>query len=64
MSNRSLPTKDENVFVIRRQSSAASAVYWRQIVDAANLELLRWFEPLCPILLDALVAGEHVIELR
>jgi predicted nuclease of predicted toxin-antitoxin system len=59
-----LLTKDEDFVVIRRHPKSGPAVCWLRIGNAANPELLRWFEPLFPALMAALTAGETLIELR
>ncbi len=56
-------TKDEDFAVRRELSSQGPALLWIRRGNTSRRELLKWFEPLLPAVLEALAQGEALIEI-
>ena len=61
----SIVTKDEDFAIWRNtRQGDTPAVVWLRIGNTRRQELLRWFEPLLPKIVEALDQGETLIEVR
>jgi predicted nuclease of predicted toxin-antitoxin system len=57
-------TKDEDFAEWVRRGRPGPAVVWLRIRNSSTPALLKWFEPLLPLVLQKLQQGEKLIELR
>lgn len=57
-------TKDEDFAQRRAREKVGPAVVWIRIGNTRSRELLAWFDPLFPSVLDSLERGELLIEIR
>lgn len=57
-------TKDQDFVTLARDSSSGPAVVWVRIGNVANEPLWRVIEPLLDEIVQALVAGEKIVEVR
>lgn len=57
-------TKDEDFVARCLTSPKAPKVVWLRIGNCTNRGLFRWLEPLLPLVIDRLHAGESLIEIR
>lgn len=55
-------TKDEDFAIRRSLANSGPTIVWIRRGNTSRRELLRWFEPLLPAMLDAIERGETVIE--
>lgn len=55
-------TKDEDFSNRRTLASSGPAIVWIRRGNCTKRELLTWFEPLLPVVLEALQRGEQLIE--
>ena len=55
-------TKDEDFALRRAHAPSGPAVVWLRKGNTSRHELLRWFEPLLPVVLEALDRGEPLVE--
>lgn len=57
-------TKDEDFTLWADRIRTHPAVVWLRIGNTRRGELLRWFEPLLPLIIERLEQGEMLIEVR
>jgi len=57
-------TKDEDFAERCNNSKTAPVVVWLRIGNATNPELLDWFKPRLPFILERLEDGDRLIEVR
>lgn len=58
-------TKDEDFAIWRAHRTATHpAVVWIRVGNTRRGELLRWFEPMLPLIVQRLEGGETLVELR
>ena len=58
-------TKDEDFAILRTERrNSRPAIVWLRVGNTRRGELLRWFEPLLPRVIDRLERGEKLIEVR
>ena len=62
--NAAIVSKNEDFFILSSIEPDGPAVIWVRIGNTRKNELLRWFEPLFPAIVDALKHGEKVIEIN
>lgn len=58
-----LISKDEDFALRRIHSITGPSIVWIRRGNSSRRELLRWFQPLLPALLDALERGDAIVEL-
>ncbi|HZQ99021.1 MAG TPA: DUF5615 family PIN-like protein [Chloroflexota bacterium] len=56
-------TKDEDFALRRTLSAAGPAIVWVRRGNTRRRELLAWFEPLLPLVVDLLARGEPLVEI-
>ena len=63
-THAALITKDADLLAIRINAAAGPAVIWLRIGNATNRNLIGWFARRFPAVIDALLAGESIVEVR
>ncbi|MCL4508904.1 MAG: DUF5615 family PIN-like protein [Chloroflexi bacterium] len=58
-----LVSKDEDFALRRIHAFAGPQIVWVRRGNSSRRELLRWFEPLLPAVLEALERGDTIVEL-
>jgi predicted nuclease of predicted toxin-antitoxin system len=57
-------TKDEDFALRRTMAASGPAIVWVRRGNTRRRELLAWFEPLLPNVVDLLMRGEPLVEIR
>jgi predicted nuclease of predicted toxin-antitoxin system len=62
-TNAAIITKDEDFVTLRLMEVEGPPVVWVRLGNTSKAEILKWFEPLLPIVEKGLKAGEKLIEI-
>ena len=64
LQDRIVLTKDEDFTILRQRSATGPSVCWLRVGNVTNPVLIQWLGRRLAMMLDALGAGEHIIEVR
>jgi predicted nuclease of predicted toxin-antitoxin system len=57
-------TKDEDFVILHSTDQTPCAVCWIRVGNTRRKDLLEWFERLLPLIIEKLMAGELLVELK